>query len=360
VRQQPGVFPQLSSVNFYLDVRDMLARFAELKKSPGHVHTCRITPLSLWNAASAGLNANAILIEFRDQEALDELRQHPDLKSYLTPFPADNRALAIVPGDQLAEVEAILAQLGCAGAGWVTTLEEQMKQSPDLKVFISSTDSVCAECGEELGRSAWITLIPDKGALCLACADLDHLIFLPSGDAALTRRAHTHSTLTAVVLKWSRARKRYERQGLLVEAEALAQAEQECLADSEARARRREREETRRAELDRQYVDRFAQRVRELFPRCPPEREQVIAEHACLKYSGRVGRSANAKSLDEKAVRLAVVAHIRHTQTPYDALLARGYDRWEARAQVEEAVVRVLGQWESRGSHRGEQSESAT
>src|SRR3970040_1035452 len=200
----------------------------------------------------------------------------------------------------------------------------------DLKVFITTSEAFCDECGEELGRSAWITLVENKGAMCLACADLDHLVFLPSRDAALTRRARKHSTLAAVVLKWSRARKRYERQGLLVESQALDQAEVECLSDSEARAHRREREAERRAEMDRQYMERFAARVRELFPRCPPEREVIIAEHACLKYSGRVGRSAAAKSLDETAVRLAVIAHIRHTETQYDDLLARGYDRHDA------------------------------
>ena len=71
--------------------------------------------------------------------------------------------------------------------------------------------------------------------MCLACADMEHLVFLPSGDAAVTRRAKKHSTLSAVVLKWNRARKRYERQGLLVESEALEQAEKECLADAEVR-----------------------------------------------------------------------------------------------------------------------------
>lgn len=222
-----------------------------------------------------------------------------------------------------------------------------MKPSADLKVFITTRESSCDECGEDLGRKAWITLTKDKGALCLACADLDHLLFLPAGDAALTRRSRKHSTLVAVVLKWSRARKRYERQGLLVEAQALEQAEKECLADSEARARRREREAARRAILDRQYVERFAARVRELFPRCPPGRETAIAEHACLKYSGRIGRSAAAKSFDEDAVRLAVMAHIRHAETDYDALLASGLERWEARAEVEGAVARVLTQWEA-------------
>jgi hypothetical protein len=145
----------------------------------------------------------------------------------------------------------------------------EMKQPVELKVFISTQDSSCGECGEHLGRKAWITLAGEKGALCLACADLDHLIFLPAGDAALTRRARKHSTLSAVVLQWSRARKRYERQGLLVEAEALAQAEQECLADSEARARRQEREAARRAELDQHYVAQFARRCENCFPAAP-------------------------------------------------------------------------------------------
>jgi hypothetical protein len=219
----------------------------------------------------------------------------------------------------------------------------------DLAVFITVSESSCSECGEDLGRRAWITLIEGKGALCLSCADLDHLVFLPAGDAALTRRSRKHSTLSAVVLRWSRARKRYERQGLLVEAEALEQAEQECLADEEVRARRREREAARRAELDQQYVQQFAGRVRALYPHCPSGREVAIAEHACLKYSGRVGRSAAARSFDEQAIRLAVLAHVRHTETPYDELLASGCDRWEARAQVEGTVARVLSRWAEAG-----------
>ena len=222
-----------------------------------------------------------------------------------------------------------------------------MKQKADLKVFISSRDSTCDECGEDLGRKAWITLTEDKGALCLACADLDHLLFLPAGDAALTRRSRKYSTLNAVVLKWSRARKRYERQGVLVEADALAQAEQECLADADARAKRREREAARRAELDQHYVEQFARRIRQLYPNCPAKREIVIAEHACLKYSGRVGRSAAAKSLDEEAVRLAIIAHIRHAETNYDLLLAQGFNRQEARAMIESDVYQTLNRWET-------------
>ena len=56
-------------------------------------------------------------------------------------------------------------------------------KADDLKVFITTRSASCEECGEELGRRAWITLGREKGCLCLSCADLDHLVFLPSGDA---------------------------------------------------------------------------------------------------------------------------------------------------------------------------------
>jgi len=221
-----------------------------------------------------------------------------------------------------------------------------MSEQGDLKVFISSREGKCEECGRMLGSGAWICLRGERLALCLSCADHDHLVFLPAGDTALTRRSRKYSTLSAVVLKWSHARKRYERQGLLVEEEGLAKAESECLADADARARRAEREAQRRAELDQAYVEGFARRVRELFPSCPSGRELAVAEHACLKYSGRVGRSAAAKSDDEEAVRLAVLAHIRHVETPYDRLLASGRDRHQARRAIDAQVRSLLAAWQ--------------
>lgn len=220
-----------------------------------------------------------------------------------------------------------------------------MDKADEIKVFISNRESKCDDCGEDLGMKAWITLERDKGALCLSCADLDELVFLPTGDAALTRRARKQSALSAVVLKFSRARKRYERQGLLVEESALQLAESECLADSEIRSRRAERERIRREDLDQQYIQAFANRVRELFPHSPKGREQEIAEHACRKYSGRVGRSAAAKSFDEEAVLLAVIAHIRHRETDYDELLGKGWFRHEARSHVRDRVDQISNSW---------------
>src|SRR5207237_10442072 len=123
-----------------------------------------------------------------------------------------------------------------------------------------------------------------------------HLEFLPRGDTAVTRRASKYSRLRAVVVQWSRTRKQYERQGILAEPEAIERAEAESLADADYRERPRHRAAGRREELDQEDVCAFARAIREQFPACPEGVETPIAEHACLKHSGRVGRSAAAKT----------------------------------------------------------------
>jgi hypothetical protein len=211
----------------------------------------------------------------------------------------------------------------------------------ELLVIQPVRDWTCAECR---GTDDLLTM-DDKGPLCLACADLDHLVFLPSGDAALTRRAEKASRLSAVVVRWSRTRRRYERQGVLVEEPALEQAEQQCLADDDARMRRREQDRVRRANEDVQLQARFAQEIRRLFPHCPVERAEAIAHHTGLRGSGRVGRSAAGRSLDEKAATLAVVASVRHEDTDYDSLLMAGVPREDARDRTRPAIDRVLASW---------------
>jgi DNA excision repair protein ERCC-3 len=55
----------------YEEARDWLARFAELEKSPEHIHTYRITPLSLWNAAASGLTAEDIVGALEENSKYD-------------------------------------------------------------------------------------------------------------------------------------------------------------------------------------------------------------------------------------------------------------------------------------------------
>ena len=90
---------------------------------------------------------------------------------------------------------------------------------------------------------------------------------------------------------------------------------------------------------------RFVAEIARLFPGCPAERAGAIARHTALRGSGRVGRSAAGRSLDEKAVTLAVVASVRHEDTEYDSLLMSGVPREEARDRIRPVIDRVLDAW---------------
>jgi hypothetical protein len=217
----------------------------------------------------------------------------------------------------------------------------RQSRPPDLLVISPLKEWTCTSCD----GTGDLLFMEDPGPLCLDCADLGHLEFLPSGDAAMTRRAKKASRLSAVVVRWSRSRKRYERQGILAEPEAIERAEQECLSDAEVRAHRRERDAARRVDEDGRFAAEFAGAIRTQFPGCPADRAEAIARHAATRGSGRVGRSAAGRALDPDAVRLAVVASVRHIDTDYDDLLMSGVGRETARDQVFGSVEDVLDGW---------------
>jgi hypothetical protein len=224
-------------------------------------------------------------------------------------------------------------------------LREKLSKPADLIVYqLVSPTSKCNECETELHKGQCLFLEHGQ-PLCLACADLDHLEFLPSGDAALTRRARKHSSLAAVVVRFSRSRKRYERQGILVTSEALAQAEQECQADAAERAARRERDADSRLREDRALVEAMTRLIAERYPNCPAAETARIASHTALRNSGRIGRSAGGRALEPEAIDLAVAAWARHQHTNYDELLMQGTERLTARAMIRSRLERMLGQW---------------
>jgi hypothetical protein len=219
------------------------------------------------------------------------------------------------------------------------------RRAPDLVVVSPLKDWTCADCGSTDG--GWLVM-EDRGPLCMSCADLAHLVFLPSGNAALTRRARKYSRLSAVLVRFSRARKRYERQGVLVEESAIESADAECLADEDARARRHDREQERRANEDVEFQRDLAREITRIFPGCPKARAEAIATHTGDRNSGRIGRTAAGRALDPAAITLAVVAAVRHGDTDYDDLLMAGIDRAEARDQVRANVDEVLDRWRTR------------
>lgn len=94
------------------DARDSLAGFAELVKSPEHIHTYRITPLSLWNAAAAGLTPKGVLEELErfskyeipqniEAEIKDQMGRYGRLKLYR----GDSGSLVIQSDDPLLITE---------------------------------------------------------------------------------------------------------------------------------------------------------------------------------------------------------------------------------------------------------------
>jgi hypothetical protein len=223
-------------------------------------------------------------------------------------------------------------------------LPEQGSKTDEVVVFMSRRAGQCAGCGVETGHGVMIRLVDEK-AYCLSCAGLGDLELLPSGDAAITRRAKKYSKRWAVVVRWSTARKRFERQGLLVEPQAIGQAEDESLSDAEQRKKQREHGAAARQRDDEKFVRQFAEAIRRQYPSCPPQEEFAIARHACTRNSGRVGRKQAARELESTAIRSAVIAHIRHVHTDYDERISRRGDRDTARDEVGELVATILDRW---------------
>ncbi len=125
------------------DARAALARFAELEKSPEHVHTYRITPLSLWNAASAGLGAGEVA------ETLTGFAKYP------------------VPESVLVEVRDQLGRYGRlrivrdfdSGALALTTAE------PALLAEVSRDRTVAKLLGDRLDGNRFAVRLGDRGPL---------------------------------------------------------------------------------------------------------------------------------------------------------------------------------------------------
>ncbi|MHB2008257.1 MAG: DUF2293 domain-containing protein [Acidobacteriaceae bacterium] len=223
-------------------------------------------------------------------------------------------------------------------------LQEKLGEAQKTVVFQILRDSQCSECGAEMEQSSFL-LMEAEQPLCLACAGFGDLEFLAAGDTALTRRAMKYSERTAVVVRFSRSRKRYERRGVLVESAALDKAARECVEDDDERAAARTRGAERRRKEDSELVIRMSKQVGTLFPGCPAHELAVIAEHTAVRGSGRVGRTESGRNLEERALTVVVKAAVRHNHTEYDSLLAQGMDRATARQEVAGKIEKILAAW---------------
>jgi hypothetical protein len=103
-------------------------------------------------------------------------------------------------------------------------LAEKISRLPELVAIVPlKPDWKCHRCG----RGGNLLIMEPPGPCCLKCAGFADLDYLPRGDAKLTKRVAELSERRLVVVRFSRTRKRYERQGLLIEPQALRAAHKE-------------------------------------------------------------------------------------------------------------------------------------
>ena len=125
---------------------------------------------------------------------------------------------------------------------------------------------------------------------------------------------------------------------------------EEVLKDAESSALNRQENVLAR---DRRDLAKAKVTLLKLFPRIPSEDAHAVLAHAFLKGSGRVGRTTTLS--DDQKLKNAVAAHIRHTKTPYEALLKKGRQspqketngvfRNSVRRQVQGQLDKIMNQW---------------
>ncbi len=161
------------------EARSAIMPFAELEKSPEHIHTYRITPLSLWNAASAGLSPQDI------QQVLEEYSRYPVPKSILDGF-ADTMArygkIKLIADDRTAPAAPSGPTAPAALSGSATTAAAATAPSgPTAPAAQSGTTAAIAAptgttaavttapSGDETTGAARSSAAPEGDTLLLIC-----------------------------------------------------------------------------------------------------------------------------------------------------------------------------------------------
>jgi len=223
----------------------------------------------------------------------------------------------------------------------------EIKETVVQNIYLTKKETLkCVTCKKPVALGqAYVAETEKHKGTCFTCSPFVKSAFLEPGNAALTRRSKKHSSYCGILFKWNAKRKRFERKGQYVEASAIIKAKEECAEDEVKRANKNAKAAIKRVTEDKIYVAEFSVAIRNRYPNCPINREVEIAQHACEKYSGRVGRTANAKQFDGEMIDLAVEAHIRHKETNYDSQFNKGITKRTIRSSVKEDITKVLHRW---------------
>jgi hypothetical protein len=164
------------------------------------------------------------------------------------------------------------------------------------------------------------------------------------GDAYITRRIKQLADVVYVRMEKKKSLGLSVPVGLLAPEAVVEEALSDAERTEAERAKKRAKSEVYRKQKEQRFKADVAARVRALFPGMPKAVAEQVVAHAFEVGSGRVGRTT--KIPDELKIELAVKAHIRHSRTNYDILLAKGWDRDDARERVWEKVERIYRQWQ--------------
>jgi len=111
-------------------------------------------------------------------------------------------------------------------------MQEKLDHPPERVVFRTIQISQCTQCKRELQQGSY-QFIEAGQSLCLCCANLSELEYLPKGEIQLTHLVKKEKIKSTDFVEFIRSNKRYENQGLLVEKEALRKARQDLMAEND-------------------------------------------------------------------------------------------------------------------------------
>lgn len=169
----------------YVEARNALAPFAELEKSPEHIHTYRISPLSLWNAAAAGMTAEQMV----------------DVLETFTKFP--------IPHHLPTEIREIVAKYGKmrlekAADGLMLTCDDRL-----LLEELARQPKVAAYLGRRIGPSCFAVEAKHRGVLKQALLKVGYPVedlagYTEGAPLELALRSHCRSGAPFVVRDYQR------------------------------------------------------------------------------------------------------------------------------------------------------------
>jgi hypothetical protein len=207
-------------------------------------------------------------------------------------------------------------------------------------------ESYCAGCGLGILLSSGSRFKKEgENGFCLKCAGLNHLVFLPSGNPTLTRRASKYSSVKAIVKQINLTYKGYERIGILVEEVALQKAREECIFEEKNPDIASSQKSRKQDKFESHYIETFSIQIQSHYPSCSKEDVLKIAAFAYRNYLGKTRPSFSFKKLNSENIDLAVRIHVLHYYTNYSELHRLGRDTENVRNQLLSTVNEIIGKW---------------